>query len=169
MTTDQPRPPKLVPELLVTSIEESLAFYRDKLGFTVQYARPEEAFAYLDREGAQLMLSEPVGRLFLVGELFRPYGVGMNPQIEVADIEALYIEVSAQLLDLMLPLDDSWYRRDDELTGNRQFVIVDPDGYVLRFFQDLGTRPVEYPEQGLPTDPRLQSRLERGAGGSSFF
>jgi len=27
--------------------------------------------------------------------------------------------------------------------GNRQFVVPDPDGYLLRFFQDLGERPIE--------------------------
>jgi len=26
--------------------------------------------------------------------------------------------------------------------GNRQFVIADPDGYVLRFYEDLGRRPI---------------------------
>jgi hypothetical protein len=30
-----------------------------------------------------------------------------------------------------------------EIEGcNHQFVVVDPDGYLLRFAQDLGERPV---------------------------
>ena len=40
-----------------------------------------------------------------------------------------------------LPLEDKWYRRDDMLLGNRQFVVADADGYLLRFFEDLGSRP----------------------------
>jgi len=26
--------------------------------------------------------------------------------------------------------------------GNRQFIVADPDGYLLRFFSDVGRRPV---------------------------
>ena len=41
-----------------------------------------------------------------------------------------------------MPLEERWYRREDEELGNRQFVVADPDGYLLRFFTNLGTRPV---------------------------
>jgi hypothetical protein len=27
--------------------------------------------------------------------------------------------------------------------GNRQFVVTDPDGYLLRFYEDMGSRPVQ--------------------------
>lgn len=47
---------RLVPELNCTDFERSLAFYTDVLGFGVRYARPEQKFAYLEREGAELML-----------------------------------------------------------------------------------------------------------------
>lgn len=32
--------------------------------------------------------------------------------------------------------------REQIKNGNRQFVVADPDGYLLRFFSDLGQRPV---------------------------
>lgn len=35
------------------------------------------------------MLEEPIGRAFLAGELVRPYGRGVNLQIEVSDVQAL--------------------------------------------------------------------------------
>jgi hypothetical protein len=37
-------------------------------------------------------------------------------------------------------LEERWYRRGDTRLGNHQFVVADPDGYLLRFFQDLGER-----------------------------
>jgi hypothetical protein len=62
MDEDMGAPPrsgwaKLVPELLVEDIAISLPFWRDRLGFTIAYQRPEERFVYLERpEGAQIML-----------------------------------------------------------------------------------------------------------------
>ena len=136
--------PRLIPELVVSDIERSMTFYGDVLGFAVMYSRPEDGFAYLDREGAQLMIEQPRGRSrsLVAGELSHPYGRGVNFQIEVADIAPLYERVCA-LGEPYLVLEDRWYRGDATLLGNRQFVVQDPDGYLLRFFQDLGERPIE--------------------------
>ena len=132
---------KLVPELICSDLAGSLHFYTDVAGFRVLYERPEERFVFLDREGAQLMLEQPVGRAFLAGELSHPYGRGINLQIEVRDVDVLHARVAASGLRMHLPLEEKWYRRGDAELGNRQFVVEDPDGYLLRFFEDLGTRP----------------------------
>ena len=132
----------LVPELICSDIERSLKFYTEVLGFTVLFARPEERFAYLEREGAQLMIEQSVGRAFLAGELAYPYGRGINLQIRTADVDTLYGRVRSAGADIYLPMEEKWYRRDEVLNGNRQFIVQDPDGYLLRFFQDLGTQPV---------------------------
>lgn len=47
---------KLVPELMVTNLESRLAFWVFCLGFKVAYQRPEDGFAYLNLNGAQVML-----------------------------------------------------------------------------------------------------------------
>jgi catechol 2,3-dioxygenase-like lactoylglutathione lyase family enzyme len=133
---------RLVPELYCSDLERSVAFYVDILGFAVAYERPEERFAYLHREGAELMLEQPTGRTFLTAALEHPYGRGINLQIEVADVTALYAAVQAAAWPVFLELETRWYRRTNVLLGNRQFVVQDPDGYLLRFFQDLGSQPV---------------------------
>ena len=132
---------RLVPELYCSDIERSLNFYVGLLGFAVQFARPEERFAYLDRDGAEIMLEQSTGRTFLTAELEYPYGRGVNLQIEVADVASLYAAARASPWPVILQLEDRWYRRDELYFGNRQFVIQDPDGYLLRFFEDLGSRP----------------------------
>ena len=132
---------RLVPELCCSDFEASLQFYTEVLGFRVLYARPEERFAYLEREGAELMIEQPTARAFVAGELSYPYGRGMNLQIEVSDVESLYERVKGSGSKIYLQLEDRWYRRDDVLLGNRQFVVLDPDGYLLRFFEDIGQRP----------------------------
>jgi len=135
--------PRLVPELYVSDIDRSRRFYTGVLGFAVLYDRPEERFAYLVREGAALMLEQPAdpGRTWLAGPLQPPYGRGVNFQIEVGDLGPLHAAVLAAEAPLLLPLEEPWYRRGDAQVGQRQFVVQDPDGYLLRFCQDLGSRP----------------------------
>ena len=38
-------------------------------------------------------------------------------------------------------MEEKWYRKNDTEVGNKQFLVQDPDGYILRFFQNLGMRP----------------------------
>lgn len=134
--------PRLVPELDVSDLEASLTFYVEVCGFALRYERPDERFAYLDLDGAELMLQQAdgPGRRFRTAPLERPYGRGVNLQIEVADVDALHARAAAAGHDLVLELEERWYRTGAVEAGNRQFVVADPDGYLLRFFQDLGTR-----------------------------
>jgi catechol 2,3-dioxygenase-like lactoylglutathione lyase family enzyme len=141
--------PRLVPELVCSDLARSLSFYVGILGFAVAYERPERRFAYLEREGAELMLQEPVGRSFVNGDLAQPYGRGINLQIEVSDVLSLLGRVVEASFALYLELEDRWYRKDESEVGNRQFVVADPDGYLLRFFQDLGARPAGLTQSGL--------------------
>ena len=139
----------LVPELDVTDLEASLGFYVGVLGFSIRYRRPEERFAYLEREGAELMLEEAAGpgRRLRTAPLEHPYGRGMNLQIAVSDATRLYALVVAAGGEIMVPLETRWYRADNAQLGNRQFVVTDPDGYLLRFFEDLGGRPYVIPAE----------------------
>lgn len=132
---------KLTPELVCSDFDRSLRFYTEVLGFTILYARPEERFAYLDREGAQIMIEQPTERGFVNGALAHPYGRGVNLEIEVSDVDTLLLHVKAAGVDPWLPLEERWYRRSNVEVGNRQFIVADPDGYLLRFAQDLGERP----------------------------
>ena len=135
-------PNVLVPELSVRDCETSKAFYCDVLGFGVRYARPEEGFCYLERDGAELMLDQiGLGRDFndhLPKQY--PFGRGVNLQILVHDVAALTNSCAVAGVALYLPLEERWYRKDQEEVGNKQFVVADPDGYLLRFFEDMGTR-----------------------------
>jgi catechol 2,3-dioxygenase-like lactoylglutathione lyase family enzyme len=133
---------RLVPELCCTDLERSLRFYRETLGFSLCYARPEEHFAYLERDGAQLMLEQLTAqtRTWLAGPLEPPFGRGINLQILVRDVDSLHASAVASGSQILVPLEERWYRRNDVLLGQRQFVVLDPDGYLLRFAQDLGER-----------------------------
>ncbi len=51
-----------------------------------------------------------------------------------------YLRLGDAGYPLYLPLEEKWYRKGETEVGNRQFVVADPDGYLLRFYEDLGTR-----------------------------
>jgi lactoylglutathione lyase len=132
----------LVPELICTDIVASLAFYR-LLGFDVTYDRPDERFAYLARDGAEMMLEQPLNRdrLYPRADLEYPYGRGINLTVEVDDVDDLHAAVVAAGHEPYLPLEDRWYDRATDAVGVRQFAVQDPDGYLLRLSERLGTRP----------------------------
>jgi catechol 2,3-dioxygenase-like lactoylglutathione lyase family enzyme len=135
--------PPVVPELDVADLDRSLAAYLEVLGFRRHLDRPEERFVYLIRGGIHLMLEEAAGpgRRFHGAPLEYPFGRGMNLQLEAPDVEALYARVLQSDLIVDVPLEDRWYRQNQMEVGNRQFVVADPDGYLLRFFRSLGERP----------------------------
>jgi catechol 2,3-dioxygenase-like lactoylglutathione lyase family enzyme len=135
--------PALVPELLVTNLDRTLAFWRDLCGFEVAYDRPEERFAYLTLGSAHLMLEEiGDGRHWMTGPLEAPFGRGINFQISVPDAESLSRAIQAAGGEFFLPLETTWYRVGDEEAGVQQFLVTDPDGYLARFQTSLGRRPV---------------------------
>ncbi|WP_067674543.1 bleomycin resistance protein [Nocardia miyunensis] len=133
---------RLIPELICSDLQASLAFYH-ALGFRIRYERPQERFAYLDRAGAELMLEQPLhrDRLYPRAEMVHPYGRGINLTIGVDDADQLHTIVRSLGIELYLPLEERWYQRATDTIGVRQFAVQDPDGYLLRISQDLGTRP----------------------------
>lgn len=135
--------PKLVPELICSDLDQSLQFYLGLLGFEVLYARPEERFAFLERYGAELMLEQPHDhdRLWPKAELTKPFGRGINLEIQVSNVDELHTAIVGAGLTCFLPIEERWYRRDDCDIGVRQFAVQDPDGYLIRLSQGLGLRP----------------------------
>ena len=134
---------RLVPELYCRDFGVSVAFYRDVLGFRALYERPEDRFAYLDREGAELMLEEITPDhdfTWLTGRLETPFGRGINFQIEVSDLDVLLGTIQHNGAKLRREPWEKWYRAGDREVGQRQFLVQDPDGYLLRFCQDIGER-----------------------------
>jgi catechol 2,3-dioxygenase-like lactoylglutathione lyase family enzyme len=131
----------LVPELNVRYLERSLAFWRDLLGFRVVYRRPQEGFAYLELERLQVMLERIGPESWQTGALEPPLGRGINLQMEVASLAPLLERLAAARWPLWRPVEERWYRAGAVEHGQRQFLVQDPDGYLLRFCEVLGERP----------------------------
>ena len=135
--------PALVPELLVTDISRSIHFWSEICGFTVRYSRPEEHFAYLALGSAHLMLEEiGIGRNWITAPLDAPLGRGINFQIGVPDTATLAAALEVADVELLMQPETKWYRVGHEEAGVRQFVVADPDGYLVRFQSSVGRRDV---------------------------
>ena len=134
-------PSLVVPEFAVTDWLKSRNFYCEILGFKCLYERPEDGFCYLSLNGAEIMIDQiGEGRTFDDGHLpvKYPFGQGLNVQIQVDEIKPLTDALADANIPLYLAVEDKCYRKGDFEVGNRQFVVADPDGYLLRFFQVLG-------------------------------
>lgn len=96
--------------------------------------------------GVELMLNEIVqgktGRDqgWNTGKLEKPFGRGINPQFDVESVDTVYHQLEKAKWPIFLPIHDAWYRRNELELGNRQFLVLDPDGYQLRPFTSLGER-----------------------------
>jgi len=130
---------KLIPELSVSDFEKSLKFYINTLGFKIEYQREESKFAMLSFQGSQIMIEE-VNNHWNVGKLKHPFGRGVNFQIEVNEILSILDNLKENKYPLFTKPKENWYRKDKQLIGNKEFLVQDPDGYLLRFTKDLGTK-----------------------------
>ena len=135
--------PGLVPELSVTDYEASRHFWCDLIGFSLRYERLEEGFGYLVLGNAHLMLDQiNQGRTWATGALEPPLGRGINLEVQVENLDPALQRIMSAGWPIFVEPEEKWYRAGDIEIGVRQFLVQDPDGYLLRLQQEIGERPV---------------------------
>jgi lactoylglutathione lyase len=124
-----PHVKKLTPNLIVSSVEGSLAFYENVLGFTRGMTVPEESpfvFAAVTSGPVEIFFND---RSTVAKEspqfAGKALGGGNTMFIEVDGVDALHDRVKPKAT-IVLALVTQWY-------GMREFAIEDPDGYVITF------------------------------------
>ena len=133
---------KNIPELSVTNLENSLNFYKIA-GFKVEYDRPKNKFAFISLGEIQFMLQEIANNdKWNVAPLSYPFGNGINFQLEVENLDEIYNSFKNSNYKITFDIEENWYRQDNKLLGNKEFLIQDPDGYLLRFSEDLGEKEI---------------------------
>lgn len=123
---------KMIPELSVFDIEQTKRFYND-LGFKIEYERPEEKFVFMSFQDSQFMFEQIHDNGWNIGELIYPLGRGINFSIAVDDIEGLYKLVKTLNLEIYRDLNRSVYQVNGTEETQTEFLIQDPNGYLLRF------------------------------------
>lgn len=133
---------KNIPELSVSNLENSLKFYKTA-GFKIEYERPENKFVFLSLGEIQFMLQEISDKdKWQIAPLTYPFGNGINFQLEVNNLDEIYNNFKNSNYKIIFDIEENWYRQDDKLLGNKEFLIQDPDGYLLRFSEDLGEKEI---------------------------
>src|SRR5262245_28885564 len=120
---------KLTPNLVVSDVERSLAFYRDVLGFSVEITVPDQSpyvFASLRSGAVEIFLNAPEPAIAEYPAFNgRPIGGTLTLFIEVAGIDGVYESLKSRV-QVTMPLEKKWY-------GVTEFAFEDPDGYVITF------------------------------------
>jgi len=126
---------KLTPNLIVSNVERSLAFYEDVLGFTRGMTVPDQSpfvFASVANGPVEIFFND---RSTVTKESPQmaglAFGGGNTMFIEVTGVDGLHEHIKARV-KIVMPLVTQWY-------GLREFAIEDPDGYVMTFAERVGT------------------------------
>ena len=123
---------KLIPELSVSDINKTREFYVDILGFKICYERPEDKFIFVEKDGNQIMLEQINGN-WNVGKMEYPFGRGINFEMTISDVDAVYERIEKAGIKLFMKMEVKDYECGNETVHQKQFLIQDPDGYLLRF------------------------------------
>ena len=126
----------LVPELSVTDIQKSKQFYVQVLGFVLEYERPQNKFAFVSYCGSQIML-EQTNDNWTTGKLEYPFGRGINFQIETTEIEQIQQRLVQNNVPIYKQIFESAYQVKNTTYTEKELLVQDPDGYLLRFSQTI--------------------------------
>ena len=77
-----------------------------------------------------------------IAPLIYPFGNGINFQLEVENVDKIYEILKENNYDITFEMEENWYRQDNRLLGNKEFLVQDPDGYLIRFSEDLGEKNI---------------------------
>lgn len=117
---------RMCPFFIVSGVDQTIAFYRDKLGFETWHQQPEREpfFAIVGRDGAMLFVK--AGEAEPLPNPKRDPAMRWDAYVGVRDPDALAAEFVDRGVAFSVPLRDTQ-------DGLRGFEITDPDGYVLFF------------------------------------
>jgi uncharacterized glyoxalase superfamily protein PhnB len=131
---------KLTPNLLVASVERSLGFYIDTLGFERGMTVPDQSpfvFASVASGPVEIFFNDAATAVKeYPGFAGKPLGATGSMFIELAGsgtIDALHDRIKNRVT-VTMPLVTQFY-------GMREFAIADPDGYVITFAQRVEQQP----------------------------
>ena len=124
-----PRLPPAVPEIPVSDVAAAAAYYRDKLGFSVDWLESEIALAGISRDQCRIFLAGPGFREETGTASCVSIWLNLSGKAEVDDLHRAWRSANAILLSD--PESKPW--------GLHEFTAGDPDGNRIRVFYDFAT------------------------------
>ncbi len=127
MLMTRPNTQAISPFFIVSNVDQTIAFYRDKLGFESRFQEPERDpfFAIIGRDGAQILVKSDKNVSPLPNPVRHP-SMRWDAFVYAPDPDALAAEFADHGAAFSAPLMNTH-------DGLRGFEISDPNGYVLFF------------------------------------
>lgn len=114
---------RIAPQFLVGDLDRGIAYYRDKLGFELEF-QYEDFYASVTRDGCAIHLK--AAEKLVADREHRKRNDHLDAYIAVADLRGLFDELQTRGADVIRPLkEEPWACTD--------FYVEDPDGYILCF------------------------------------
>lgn len=113
----------IAPQFLVDDVERAISYYRDKLGFNVDF-QYESFYAGVSRDGFGVHLKD--APKLAADREHRKQNEHLDAYISVSNIKDLFRELETRGAEIIKPLEQRPW-------GCLDFYIEDPDGYILCF------------------------------------
>jgi catechol 2,3-dioxygenase-like lactoylglutathione lyase family enzyme len=115
------------PFFIVSNVDQTIGFYRDKLGFETRFQEPKRDpfFAIIGRGGAQILVKSDDSVSPLPNPRRHP-SMRWDAFVYAPNPDALAAEFAGLGAMFSVPLKDTH-------DGLRGFEVCDPDGYVIFF------------------------------------
>jgi catechol 2,3-dioxygenase-like lactoylglutathione lyase family enzyme len=118
----------IAPQFLVEDLDRAIAYYRDKLGFELDFVY-ESFYASITRDGFAIHLKH--GPVLAEEREHRKRNEHLDAYISVAGIRGLFNELETRGARVIKPLEERPWACTD-------FYVEDPDGHILCFSERRG-------------------------------
>jgi catechol 2,3-dioxygenase-like lactoylglutathione lyase family enzyme len=113
----------IAPQFLVDDLDRAIAYYRDKLGFELDF-KYQSFYASVTRDGFAIHLK--CAPKLAAGREHRKQNEHLDAYVSVSGIRGLFRELETRGAQVITPLQERpWACLD--------FYVEDPDGYILCF------------------------------------
>ena len=123
------RLPSAIPEVPVTDIDDALAYYRDCLGFSIDWSSRQFGLAGISKEGCRLFLADREYRKDFGNHAPILLWLNLESKAAVDDLYQTWATLKARLKSA--PESKPW--------GLHEFTVEDIDGNLFRVFYDFAT------------------------------
>ena len=117
----------IAPLFLVDDLERSIAYYRDRLGFELDFVY-DDFYASVSRDGRAIHLKH--ASKVAADRAHRKQNEHLDVTVAVSDARALFGELQGRGAAIMKSLEERPWACID-------FYIEDPDGYILCFSERI--------------------------------
>jgi uncharacterized glyoxalase superfamily protein PhnB len=121
--------PAAVPEIPVGDLHRAIGYYRDNLGFTIDWSSDELGLAGISNGDCRIFLADPAFRKQRGTSAPVLIWLNLSSKADVDELHRVWSASDAKLLSA--PESKPW--------GLHEFTATDPDGNFLRVFYDFGT------------------------------